>query len=87
MSFQLYKNVFCPDVGHTLAFIGLVQPASGGSVSMAEMQARWFSQLTLGNLALPGAAVMNKIIDKDIVSGAVQFAFSLLKMVCTRKKS
>ena len=54
---------------------------------MAEMQARWFSQLTLGNLALPGAAVMNKIIDKDIVSGAVQFAFSLLKMVCTRKKS
>ncbi len=35
---------------------------------MSETQARWFSELTLGNVSLPGVAVMNKIIDKDIVS-------------------
>ncbi|KAH3779968.1 hypothetical protein DPMN_157777 [Dreissena polymorpha] len=34
--FQLFKNVFSPDVGGSLAFIGFVQPASGGVLTMSE---------------------------------------------------
>ena len=66
--FQLYKNVFCPDIGHTVAFIGFVEPASGAVLPMSEIQSRWFAELTQGNISLPGQNVMNRIIDKDVVS-------------------
>ena len=42
---KLYKNVFSPELGDSLAFIGFVQPASGGIISMAETQSRWFVAL------------------------------------------
>ena len=35
---RLYKNVFCPIVGQSLAFIGFLQPTSGGLLTMSEMQ-------------------------------------------------
>ena len=35
---RLYKNVFCPTVGQSLAFIGFLQPTSGGLLTMSEMQ-------------------------------------------------
>ncbi|CAG2238884.1 FMO [Mytilus edulis] len=38
---KLFKNVFNPDIGQSLAFIGFVQPASGGILTMSETQARW----------------------------------------------
>lgn len=50
---NLYKNVFSPAVGSSLAFIGFVQPASGGVLTMSETQARWFSQVCKGNVRLP----------------------------------
>lgn len=49
----LFKNVFSPAVGPTLAFIGFVQPASGGVLTMSETQARWFSQVCKGSVRLP----------------------------------
>ena len=82
--FQLYKNVFCPDLGHTLAFIGFVEPASGGRVPMSEMQSRWFAELTQGNISLPGQNVMNRIIDKEVVS---IFIYIMLLIVCTQLES
>ena len=45
LDLKLYKNVFSPEVGRGLAFVGFVQPASGGILSMSEMQARWFAEL------------------------------------------
>lgn len=35
---RLFKNVFSPEIGYSLAFIGFVQPASGGILTMAETQ-------------------------------------------------
>ena len=55
---QLYKNVFSPYQDHTLAFIGFVQPASGGVLSMSEMQARWWAELCRGTVKLPSKQTM-----------------------------
>ena len=67
LSFQLYKNVFCPDVGSTLAFIGFVQPASGGVLTMSETQSRWWAELCRGRITLPTVAEMRQDIDKEMV--------------------
>ena len=61
----LYKNVFAPEIGKTLAFIGFVQPFSGGILCMAETQGRWFSQLMKGCVTLPSPSVMKSHIKKD----------------------
>ena len=37
---RLFKNVFSPSVGPTLAFIGFLQPTSGGLLTMSEIQVR-----------------------------------------------
>ncbi|XP_013414250.1 dimethylaniline monooxygenase [N-oxide-forming] 5-like [Lingula anatina] len=62
---KLYKNVFSPEVGHTLAFIGFVQPASGGVLTMSEIQSRWFAELCKGKVKLPSKQAMEKSIEKD----------------------
>ncbi|CAG5136608.1 unnamed protein product [Candidula unifasciata] len=56
---QLYRNVFLPEIGASLAFIGFVQPASGGLLTMSEIQARWFSELCKGKIRLPSKPDMN----------------------------
>ena len=65
--FQLYKNVFNPDIGSSLAFIGFVQPASGGILTMSECQARWFAELCKGRLTLPNKHEMLEDITKEQV--------------------
>ncbi|XP_078614603.1 flavin-containing monooxygenase 5-like isoform X2 [Branchiostoma floridae x Branchiostoma japonicum] len=64
-SMKLYKNVFSPAVGHSMAFIGFVQPASGGILSMSETQARWFAELCLNHVKLPSRAAMEADIRAD----------------------
>ena len=58
VTLQLYKNVFSPFADSSLAFIGFVQPASGGVLSMSEIQARWWAELCRGNVHLPSADAM-----------------------------
>ncbi|XP_069104183.1 flavin-containing monooxygenase 5-like isoform X2 [Argopecten irradians] len=55
---KLYKSVFNPDIGPSLAFIGFVQPASGGVLSMSETQSRWFAELCKGKVKLPSKSDM-----------------------------
>jgi len=50
---KLFKQVFVPEIGASLAFIGFVQPTSGGLLSVSEIQARWFSELCKGVIKLP----------------------------------
>ena len=59
----LYKNVFSPAVGDSLGFIGFVQPASGGIITMSETQARWFALLQVRRLgrALPRGARLRQL--------------------------
>ena len=60
-----------PDVGHNLAFIGFVQPASGGTITMSETQARWWAELCKGNVILPSIEEMRSNIDTDRVRNKV----------------
>lgn len=64
---QLFKNVFSPELDHTLAFIGFVQPASGGILTMAETQARWYAELMRKTTKLPRKLDMQKDIELDLV--------------------
>ena len=68
ISFQLYRSVFAPGIGKSLAFIGFVQPASGGVLTMSEIQARWFAELCKDNVFLPSEDDMKDDIRKDMVS-------------------
>jgi len=67
MFLQLYKNVFSPDIGSGLAFIGFVQPASGGVLTMSEIQARWFAEVCKGHVTLPSKQVMETSIAEEKV--------------------
>lgn len=62
---KLFKNVFAPEIGASLAFIGFAQPASGGLLSISEIQARWFSELCKGAIKLPSAEKMHQEIKLD----------------------
>ncbi|XP_071829130.1 flavin-containing monooxygenase 5-like [Apostichopus japonicus] len=64
-SLELFKNIFSPDIGSSLAFIGFVQPASGGLLSMSETQARWWAELCKGNGRLPDKETMLDVIKKE----------------------
>jgi dimethylaniline monooxygenase (N-oxide forming) len=64
-SLDLYKYVFSPDVGPSLAFIGFVQTTTGGILSVSEMQARWFVQLCKGNIRLPSKNSMKTSLYRE----------------------
>merc|ERR1711874_130699 len=40
---QLYKRVFAPRCGASLAFIGFARPQIGAMPPIAELQGRWFA--------------------------------------------
>lgn len=62
---KLFKHVFVPEIGASLAFIGFVQPTSGGLLSVSEIQARWFSELCKGVIKLPLVEEMQQEIKQD----------------------
>ncbi|EDO39370.1 predicted protein, partial [Nematostella vectensis] len=62
---KLFKNVFSPQLGPSIAFIGFSQPASGGLLPMSEIQARWFSELCKGTVKLPDAKIMQEIMKEE----------------------
>ncbi len=50
-----YWNVFSPRAPD-LAFVGLLQPAAGSTMQIAELQAAWVASYLAGEYALPGRA-------------------------------
>lgn len=62
---NLFKSVFSPEIGASLAFIGFIQPASGGLLPVSEIQARWFSALCKGNTKLPSKETMHHEIKQS----------------------
>ncbi|XP_022088130.1 dimethylaniline monooxygenase [N-oxide-forming] 5-like [Acanthaster planci] len=75
-SIKLFKNVFSPTIGPSLAFIGFVQPASGGILSMSETQARWFAELCSGRVKLPSQEAMRASILEDTEAVRRRYAAS-----------
>lgn len=61
----LYKNCVSPAHGTSLAFIGFLRPPVGAIPPMAEMQARWFAQLTSGKIQLPDATIMRNHVERE----------------------
>jgi dimethylaniline monooxygenase (N-oxide forming) len=49
---DLYWNVFVPELSD-LAFVGLLQPAAGSTMQIAELQAGWVAAHLAGEYALP----------------------------------
>jgi len=60
---QLYWNVFSPSVPN-LAFIGLIQPAAGSTMQIAEGQGRWVAAYLAGEYALPSEPEMKAHIEQ-----------------------
>ena len=54
--------VFSPEIGHTMSFIGFVQPHTGGILAMSEIQSRWFVYLMTGQISLPTKEEMKQQI-------------------------
>lgn len=59
--------MFSPEIGQTLAFVGFVQPASGGVLTMSETQARWFAEMCQGQVKLPSRPEMERNIEEEKV--------------------
>lgn len=62
---ELYKNVFHPTLGDTLAFIGFARPQLGAMPPIAELQGRWFGAVLRGEVQLPNAEKMAAEIVED----------------------
>lgn len=62
---DLYKQMFIPSHGASLAFIGFARPQQGGVPVIAEMQARYLAQLCSGNTLLPSIPKQEKVIKED----------------------
>lgn len=62
---DLYKQMFIPEMGDSLSFIGFVRPQQGGIPVIAEMQCRYLSQLASGEKSLPPLSEMVDIIKYD----------------------
>ncbi|XP_075244772.1 flavin-containing monooxygenase 5-like isoform X2 [Convolutriloba macropyga] len=70
---QLYKQMFLPEFGSRLGFIGFVQPTSGGILMCSEIQAQWFVALCHNITKLPSHAEMTKSIQKDKRESCARF--------------
>ncbi len=62
---SLYKQVFHPDFGASLAFVGLARPCFGSQFPIMEMQARLCAQVFKDALQLPDPAEMKRVAKAD----------------------
>merc|ERR1712113_939847 len=62
---ELFKNVFHPKLGKSLAFIGFARPQLGAMPPIAELQARWFSAVLDEKVELPSKDEMRREMDAD----------------------
>ncbi len=70
----LYKSCFDPALGKSLCFIGFARPAIGAIPPIAELQARWFSQILSGASILPDQNAMIDQINADAAHHKQMFA-------------
>ena len=60
-------------IGAPIAFIGLLQPSSGGLLPMAEMQSRWACEIFKGRLSLPSPSSMLAHMQSDAAAVRKRF--------------
>jgi dimethylaniline monooxygenase (N-oxide forming) len=59
---RLFKRMFAPELGASVAFIGFVRPGLGSVFTCAEMQARYFALLVNSETRLPSPEDMQRDI-------------------------
>jgi dimethylaniline monooxygenase (N-oxide forming) len=74
---SMYKHMFHPSLGDTLAFIGFARPTSGGVPATAEMQGRYFALMCTGSRKLPDD--WKKRIQKEADMESKQFYLPQLR--------
>ncbi|WP_250462955.1 flavin-containing monooxygenase [Microbulbifer litoralis] len=62
---DLYKQIFIPEVGDSLAFVGFARPQQGGIPAIAEMQSRYLAKLYSGKSSLPPISEQKNVIKHD----------------------
>ena len=72
-SHGLYRHVFAPDLGASMAFVGFARPAIGAIPVIAEMQARWVARVMSGHASLPAPVEMHRRI--EMADAATRAAF------------
>ena len=62
---RLYKHMFHPAYGKSLAFLGFARPEPGGVPTCSELQARYFARVCSGRAQLPDTREMENLIQRD----------------------
>jgi dimethylaniline monooxygenase (N-oxide forming) len=71
---QLYRHMFHPALGPSVAFIGWARPAEGGVPACAEMQARYFALLCSNKRALPSKEKLQELLQRENTAEEATFA-------------
>ena len=70
---RLYRRMFIPRVGKSLAFCGFVRPSIGAIPPTAELQARYFAMVASGRRYLPSEERMEELVDRQLKEGSQLF--------------
>ena len=62
---QLYRHMFHPALGSSIAFIGWARPAEGGVPACSEMQSRYFALLCSNKRTLPPKEELEELIRQE----------------------
>ena len=71
---QLYRHMFHPALGSSVAFIGWARPAEGGVPACSEMQSRYFALLCSNKRTLPPREKLEELIQRENSAEDAEFA-------------
>mmetsp|Transcript_94900 Transcript_94900/g.267965 ORF Transcript_94900/g.267965 Transcript_94900/m.267965 type:complete len:571 (-) Transcript_94900:61-1773(-) len=63
---RLYKHIFHPEIGKSMAWVGFVRPTTGGIPACAEMAARYVALVVTGQRELPRDIAKRTSADFDL---------------------
>jgi dimethylaniline monooxygenase (N-oxide forming) len=70
---RLFKHMFDPNLGSSLAWVGAARPGFGSQFPIMEMQARYFALLASGKRHLPEPELMRTMIEADADRHLLQY--------------
>jgi len=70
---ELHKHVFHPEIGNSLAFVGLARPGFGAQFPIVEIQSRWVSHVFASDVQLPSCRKMKEDAARDAKHYETQF--------------
>jgi Flavin-binding monooxygenase-like len=77
---SMYKHMFNPNVGNSLAWVGWARPGFGSQFPIMEMQSRYCALVFSGELVLPNADAMVKSANDDFEVYQEQFEENALRI-------